>query len=179
MIIAVLVPFSRMYVGVHTPADVVVAAVMAVLLLFLLRPVYTNQGKAMPALLLAMLVLAVGLLVFVTAYPFPADIDTHNLSSGVKNAYTLLGCLLGLVVVYILDESWLHFPVKAVWWAQVLKVAGGLLLVLAVKSGLKTPLNDVFGEHIGRAVRYFMIVIAAGAVWPLTFRWFYKLGKRA
>ncbi|MBO5318096.1 MAG: phosphatase PAP2 family protein [Oscillospiraceae bacterium] len=177
--IALLVPFSRMYIGVHTPEDVAVAAVMAVLLLLLLRPVYTKQGRTMPYLLLVMLLLALGLLVFVTAYPFPGDIDAHNLASGVKNAYTLLGCLFGLLLVYILDEKWLDFPVKAVWWAQILKVAGGLLLVLAVKNGMKTPLNSVFGEQIGRAVRYFMMVLAAGVVWPLTFRWFSKLGKKA
>ena len=38
ILIAILVPFSRMYVGVHTPLDVLVAAVMAVLLIFVLRP---------------------------------------------------------------------------------------------------------------------------------------------
>ena len=37
--IAVLVPFSRMYIGVHTPKDVLVAAAMAVALIFLLSQV--------------------------------------------------------------------------------------------------------------------------------------------
>ena len=111
-------------------------------------------------------------------YPFPADIDPHNMASGLKNAYTLLGSLLGLVAVYIVDENWLHFPTKAVWWVQVLKVAVGLALVLAVKSGLKAPLEALCGELAGRAVRYFLIVIVAGIVWPLSFRWLAGLGKK-
>ena len=177
--IAVLVPLSRMYIGVHTPLDVLVAAAMAIVLIFVLKPIFLgNARKGIPAMLCVMTVLAVGFLCFVEFYKFPEDIDIHNLESGYKNAYTLLGALLGLIVVYIVDEKWNHFSTKAVWWAQVLKVLIGLVLVLAVKSGLKTPLNFVFGEAVGRAARYFLIVIVAGAVWPLSFRFFAKLGNK-
>ena len=179
IIIAVLAPFSRMYVGVHTPLDVVVAAVMAVALIILLKPVVLGKTKKyIPALLIGMTVLAAGFLCFVELFPFPADIDPHNLESGLKNAYTLSGALLGLLFVYIADEKWLNFDVKAVWWAQILKVALGLGLVLAVKSGLKTPLNALLGESVGRSARYFLIVVVAGILWPLTFRWFAKLGNK-
>lgn len=179
MAACVLVPFSRMYIGVHTPADVLVAAAMAVALIFVLRPVvFKKEGKYIPYLLGIMTVLAVAFLCFVEFYPFPADVDAHNLASGIKNAYTLLGSLLGLLIVYIVDEKWLHFPVKAVWWAQIIKIAIGLGLVLAVKSGLKVPLNALFGESVGRAARYFLIVVVAGTLWPLSFKWFSKLGAK-
>ena len=179
IVIAILVPFSRMYIGVHTPLDVLVAAAMAVALIFVLRPVMLgHEGKYIPWLLGIMTVLAVAFLCFVEVYPFPADIDAHNMASGVKNAYTLLGALLAFLIVYLVDEKWLHFPVRAVWWAQIIKVGVGLGLVLAVKSGLKTPLNALFGESVGRAVRYFLLVIVAGVLWPLTFQWFAKLGAK-
>lgn len=179
ILIAVLVPFSRMYIGVHTPADVIVAAGLAVALIILLRPVvFAENDKYMPLLLGCMLVLSVGYMCFVSFYPFPVDTDVHNMESGVKNAYTLLGALIGMIVVYIVDKKWLNFSTEAVWWAQILKVIGGLLVVLAVKSGLKTPLNAMFGESIGRSARYCLIVLVAGIVWPLTFKWFSKLGKK-
>lgn len=179
IIVAVLVPFSRMYIGVHTPVDVLVAAAMAVALILLLKPVFLGEKKNLiPCLLGVMTAVAVAFMCYVEFYPFPADMDEHNMASGVKNAYTLLGALLGLLVVYIVDEKWLKFKVDAVWWAQLLKVGIGLLLVLAVKSGLKTPLNLLFGESVGRSIRYFLIVIVAGVIWPLSFRWFAKLGKK-
>lgn len=175
-LIAVLVPFSRMYIGVHTPLDVGVAVLIALILILVLRPVvFGRNGKNMPFVLAGMSVLAVAYLCYVEFYPFPVDIDAHNLESGIENAYTLLGALIGFCVVYIVDEKWLNFSVKAVWWAQVLKVLFGLVLVLIVKSGLKAPLNILFGESVGRAVRYFAIVIVAGIVWPLSFRLFGKL----
>lgn len=177
--VVVLVPFSRMYIGVHTPLDVGVAAAMAAVLIFVLKPVILGKNeRVFPIFLGIMVAVSVAFLCFVELYPFPADIDPHNMASGLKNAYTLLGSLLGLVFVYIVDTRLLHFPTKAVWWAQVIKVAIGLGLVLAVKSGLKTPLEAAFGALVGRAVRYFVIVLVAGVGWPLTFRWFAKLGKK-
>lgn len=179
ILIAVLVPFSRMYIGVHTPADVLVAAAMALALIFALRPIILKKdGKYIPHLLGIMTVLAVSFLCYVEFYPFPADVDTHNLASGIKNAYTLLGSLLGLLLVYVADRKWVNFPVKAVWWAQILKILIGLGLVLGVKSGTKELLNGLFGESVGRAARYFLIVVVAGVLWPLTFKWFSKLGAK-
>ncbi len=179
IVIAVLVPFSRMYIGVHTPLDVLTAAAIAVALIVLLRPVVLgSDGKYIPHLLAGMTALAVGYVLFVEIYPFPADIDLTNLASGTENAYTLLGAIFGMIVVYIVDTKWLNFRTKGVWWTQILKVAGGLVLVLAVKSGTKEILNSIMGEFAGRAVRYFLTVITAGIIWPLTFTWFELLGYR-
>lgn len=175
----VLVPLSRMYLGVHTPLDVGVAAAMAGLLIFGLKPIILGKNeRVFPIFLGIMVAVAAAFLCFVELYPFPADIDPHNMTSGLKNAYTLMGSLLGLVAVYIVDTKWLSFPTKAVWWAQTIKVVLGFGLVLIVKSGFKAPLEAAFGALIGRSIRYFLIVVVAGMVWPLTFNWFAKFGSK-
>lgn len=177
--VVILVPFSRMYIGVHTPLDVGVAAAMAAVLIIVLKPLILGKNKRVfPVFLGIMVAVSVAFLCFVECYQFPADIDPHNMESGLKNAYTLLGSILGMVVVYVVDEKWLHFPTEAVWWAQIIKVAAGLGLVLAVKNGLKAPIEGLLGNLVGRSVRYFLIVVVAGVVWPLTFQWFAKLGKK-
>ena len=168
-----------MYIGVHTPADVLVGSGMALtLVLALRRPVLEGGMKAMKVLIGLMLAMAVGLLLYVEAYPFPADVDAHNLASGVKNAYTMLGCLVGVAIVYVAERTYVNFDTKAVWWAQILKAVLGLALVLAVKEGLRGPLELIMPQYPARAVRYFLIVAVAGLVWPMTFRWFGKLGGR-
>ncbi len=175
--VAVLVPFSRMYLGVHTPYDVGAAALMAVALIFALRPV--AEGKGIPWLILGMTACAGAYLAYVELFPFPADVDPENLASGVKNAYTLFGAVLGLNLVYWADEKWLHFPERAVWWAQLLKVAGGLAAVLLVKEGLKPILALILpGSQAATAIRYFVVVLAAGIAWPMTFPWFAALGRK-
>lgn len=179
ILLAALVGFSRMYLGVHTPQDVLVAAATAVILIFALRPLILKEGKyRMPLLLLAVTAVAAGYLCFVHLYPFPADVDQSNLSHGTENAYTMLGCVVGFLMVYYVDKKWLNFPVKAAWWAQIVKVVVGLCLVLAVKSGLKEPLNLLLGGYFGRAVRYFLIVLVAGILWPMSFRLFARTGRK-
>ena len=178
--VAILVPFSRMYIGVHFPSDVLTAAVMAVALMIVMRPlVLGHDGKYIPVIFAVGVVLSLAFLAYVELYPFPENTDAHNLESAVKNAYTLLGCLIGLLVAFYVDEKKLHFPVKAVWWAQILKVVIGLALVLAVKEGSKSILEALFAGHMAaRGVRYFLVVIVAGVMWPMTFPWFAGLGKK-
>ena len=99
--LCLLVPFSRLYLGVHTPADVAVSFALALLLVFGMYPVIrkavTSPGT-MRLLLAGMVAVAALLLAFVTYYPFPADVDVTNLEHGMKNAYTMLGCMAGLWV---------------------------------------------------------------------------------
>lgn len=177
--IAVLVPVSRMYVGVHTPLDVGVGALIALVLMFAVRPfVYSDKKCMMPILIGILSTLTIAYLSFVFLYDFPSDVDVTNLVHGRENACTMAGCIIGMIVVYLVDEKWLHFPTKAIWWAQIIKIAIGLCLILAVKSGMKGILNGFFGDMAGRAVRYFLIVLVAGVLWPMTFRYFEKLGKK-
>ncbi len=180
IVLAALVAFSRMYLGVHTPLDVGVGILISVVLVFALRPlVLNNQKKRMPWLLAGMILLGIGYLCYLLFWPFSDAVKADdNYLHGLENAYTLLGALTGLVIVYIVDEKWLNFSTKAVWWAQILKVVLGLALVLIVKSGMKGLLNMLLGESLGRMVRYCLIVVVAGILWPLTFRWFSKLGKK-
>lgn len=177
--IIALVAFSRMYLGVHTPLDVVVSLLVGLLLVLILRPVFAteeNFKKFMPWVVVISVILSCGFLAYVLSIANDANLDPHNYQSGLKNACTLLGCTAGLVVVHFVDSKFINFDTKAKWYAQILKLVIGLAGVLAIKSGLSAPLTALFGnEYIARAVRYFLIVIFAGAVWPLTFKKFSKM----
>ena len=62
---------------------------------------------------------------------------------------------------------------------QVLKLVLGLALLLGIRAGLKSVLVALFaGSQAESFVRYFVIVIFAGIVWPLSFPFFAKLGKK-
>lgn len=177
--IAVLVPFSRMYIGVHTPADVLVGSGISLVLIFALHPlVFREDGKGMQWLITGMVILSLVYLLYVECWPFPADTDPENLASGLKNAYTLFGCTLAVAIVYPADRKWLDFSTDALWWAQILKVVLGLAAVLAVKEGMRTPLEMVLPMLTARAARYFLVVLTAGLLWPMTFRFFGKLGRK-
>ena len=172
IVVAVLVPLSRMYLGVHTPLDVGVAAVIAVALVFTLYPLMERSDSrhgVMGAVLAVMLALAVGYLLFVSLYPFPADVDAANLASGVENAWKLLGATVGMLVGWWLDVRFIHFDTRAVWYVQLIKLVGGLALLLGIRAALKAPLAAALGAGAGGAVRYGVMVLFAAAVWPMVF----------
>ena len=78
-----------------------------------------------------------------------------------------------------LDRKYINFPTEAVWWAQIIKVAVGLGVTVGIKAALKAPLLALFGGHsVAHGVRYFVVILFAGLIWPMTFKFFSKLGRR-
>ena len=181
VVLVLLVAFSRMYLGVHTPLDVGVSLGIGAVLVLVLWPL-VRSAEEKPArmlwVLLGMLACSVAFLLFMESYQFPADTDAHNLESAVANAWKLSGATVGMLIACWLDQKYIRFETKAIWWVQLIKVAVGLALVVAIKSGLKAPLIALIG-HAGaaNAVRYGLMVLFAGAVWPLAFPLLRKLEK--
>ena len=186
IVLCVLAPLSRMYLGVHTPQDVLVSAAVALILTFGFYPALSkafNSGDAgkrtMRLFMTGAVVLSIAFLFFVNLYSFPSDIDAHNLQSGTKNAYKMLGCLLGLWLSYEVDSAYIHFDTQAVWWAQIIKLLLGLLPVIAIKAGLKEQLYALISSpYVADCVRYFLLTSFAGCVWPTTFQFWSKLGRK-
>ena len=181
-LLILLVAFSRMYLGVHTPLDVGVSLLIGALLIFVLYPIcdrlFRNEEVLRFALALAVLMSACFVL-YTELFPFPANIDAHNLAEGQKNAYTLLGCSLGLFVSCLVDNRWLNFKTNAPFLGQLVKLVVGAGIALAIKAVLKAPLLSLFGGHaLATALRYFIVVVFAGVLWPLTFPLWAMLGKR-
>ena len=184
LVVITLVAFSRMYLGVHTPQDVSVSLFIAAALIVVLYPFYFDElryTRRMPWIVGICLALAIGFVVFVNVIPvdlFDTEAKLENLYSGMKNAATLFGCIIGLCVIYPIERFFVKFETQAPWYSQILKLVLGFGGILAIKEGLKTPLKLLCGlfvedpEFLARGIRYFLIVVFAGIVWPLTFKFF-------
>ncbi len=179
--VLLLVSVSRMYLGVHTPADVGVSFVVAVVLVFVLYPLIESTlwfpNRIYP-ILGGMLAFSLAFVGFMEFFPFPAGIDPENLAHAVKNAYSMAGAVGGMLLVSVFDGRVLQFSNRAPWWGQAIKLLGGLVLVVLVKSLLKEPLLALFGGHeAAHAVRYLLMVLMAGCLWPMTFRFFERYSR--
>lgn len=172
--LAILVPISRMYLGVHTPLDVSVASVTALVLVTVLYPVIEQTEKhprMLTGLLVALCVIAAGYVAYVSLHTFPADIDAANLASGTENAWKLLGATAGMLLGSCLERRFVHFETKAPFWVQCVKLVGGLALLVGIRAGLKGPFLVLFGHAgLAGATRYLVMVVFAAAVWPMVFR---------
>ncbi len=178
IVLCILVPVSRMYLGVHTPMDVGVSVIVALALVFGMYPLVkksTEKPAYMRILFAAMILVSVGYLLFVHLYNFPSDVDADNLEHGIKNAYTMLGCISALWLTFEIESRFINFKTEAVWWAQIIKVAVGFGILIGIKAGLKAPLHSLIGNaNIADGIRYFLMTAFAGILWPLTFKFFKK-----
>lgn len=178
VVIALLIAFSRMYLGVHTPLDVGVSLIVAtVLVLALYRPMM--RVRSLTKLWLLALIPTLLYLFYADAVA-RASLPLPEYAEAVKNGWCMLGAITGCAAIAFVDEHFIGFETKAVWWAQILKVVFGLALVVAVKSLLKAPLYALLGQGSGvaDAIRYCAMVLAAGALWPMSFAYFARLGKK-
>ena len=182
IILCVLIPLSRLYLGVHTPLDVGVSLLIALVLIFTLYPFIRkcfDDTKKMRIFLIGMIILSGLYLAFVLLYNFPKDTDTDNLSHGIKNAYTMLGCTLGIYISFEIDRKYINFDTDGNFLCQCLKLILGIISLLGIKEGLKYPLSLIFGgSYASDCIRYLLLVIFAGCIWPLTFNWFKKIGVK-
>lgn len=178
VVIALLIAFSRMYLGVHTPLDVGVSLIVAaVLVLALYRPMM--RVRSLTKLWLLALIPTILYLFYADAVA-RASLPLPEYAEAVKNGWCMLGAISGCAAIAFVDEHFIGFETKAVWWVQILKVVFGLALVVAVKSLLKAPLYALLGQGSGiaDAIRYCAMVLAAGALWPVSFAYFARLGKK-
>ncbi|MBQ7906474.1 MAG: phosphatase PAP2 family protein [Clostridia bacterium] len=175
--LCVLIPFSRMYLGVHTPKDVLVSVVIALMLVFLLRPVVywaTDRLRNMMIFLGIMTSLCVIFILFM--YLAPLDFVAEYHESGLENGFTLLGALFGMLVAYPIESKFIGFEVEGRWYTQIFKCIAGLPLCLVLMELLKLPLDNLIPvPFLGRVIRYSVVVMFAVVVYPLTFKLWRKL----
>ena len=182
MALALLIPFSRLYLGVHMPLDVGVSFLIGWLLVLAFYPLLEeigHRGEVLERIWLILLVPAALFLLYALRVRAGASGDAANFDHAVKTAWTMLGLVLGAIVSVFADRHYTRFETQAVWWAQILKVVLGLALTLAGRVALKAPLTAAFGANsVGDGIRYFAVVLMAGTLWPMTFGWFSLMGRK-
>jgi len=164
ILLIVLIGFSRMYVGVHFPQDVVGGLIVGIIYLIvwiLVEPgVMAWLSKQTPSMKYALAVLV------------PLAIW---LVKPVESTAVPMGAALGLGVGYVLEGQTIGFSVSGSTLRRILRGTIGLVIVLVFYFGL-SPIFDTFDESMGenmenvwRLVRYALIGFAGGWFMPWVF----------
>jgi membrane-associated phospholipid phosphatase len=163
-LLVILIGFSRIYLGVHFPQDVIGGLIvgLAYLLLWVTVEPYARAwlSERGPGWRYALAVLVP--LVMFLLYP-------------VKSTATPIGAVIGLGVGFVLEGQNLRFIVAGAWWRRVLRGVVGLIAVLIAYVGL-SALFGLFDESIGawmeivwRVIRYTLVGFVGGWVAPWLF----------
>ncbi len=182
IVLILLVAFSRLYLGVHTPLDVGVSLITGIITVFLFSFLFkkSEENKKLIYVLYGLIVaFAIGLVCFVEFMPKTSanvpEFDAH----GLKSAYTLLGATVGITISYFIERKYINFDTKATLTMQILKCAIGLGIVIGIRALLKTPLYNLFsGHYAADAIRYLIVALFAGCIYPMTFKFFNRKSNK-
>lgn len=162
-LVAVLIPlvaFSRLYLGVHYPTDVIVGAAFGVGMAFLGDYLF-ERVKDVKKLYLAVLLIFAPFIVYFL-------IVAHERFAGFFKAFGMLG---GLTLIAFLQEKSKPLSYDVPWWKKLLRIVIGVALAFALKEGLK--IFETGGVHVDLVLdtlRYFVVVFAVGYLCPLLFQ---------
>jgi len=174
-----LISLSRLYLGVHFPGDVLVGWALGLLVLggFLwLKPRLTPRLSAWSLgkhILAAVLVSAAVLVLYLVAAAIPAGEparfgDFFNVAHAqvVDAAGSIAGMILGAWIGLAVEERRVRFSTAGTFWQRALRLVIGLLILVALRFGLKA----IFPDDLGfRVFRYALMLLWVALAWPWLF----------
>lgn len=169
VLVVLLIGFSRMYLGVHFPTDVLGGWLIALLMIFLFArgerwavPWLNKQSAARQIGIgfgISMIMILVGWLVglLVALSPDPAEWAQYSILARSNTSYfTLSGALFGAAAGYVLMRHHAAFQTKGSWWQKLLRYLLGIVGVLVIYLGLDILFGLIAMDEtaLGLGLRY-------------------------
>lgn len=152
----VLVPISRLYLGVHFPGDVVIGLILGLVLAAACGLLYDKLSNT-KWFYIACGIIAVCVIPFIVL-----NWNTPN----TKDLFNCYGLFLGIVLSFFIEEKWINFTMDVVWWKKLLRVVAGGVVAVAFKEGLKLIMPD---HNAFQFLRYFLLTVAGVGIVPFFF----------
>ena len=151
-IMIILIGFSRLYLGVHYPKDVIVGGILGVLTSLICYKLYNRFENKM-------LLYVITFIVFIPALTFAHSADF------IKGMGTYLGFVIGMYI----EKKYVNFSIEGSTTVKVIRVLLGILILLVLQVGLKAIFPS---ETIFSFIRYSLISLVGIGVYPMVFKKF-------
>lgn len=168
-----LIAFSRMYLGVHTPKDVLVSIGISLFfswLVFHFQEALLDSNRYAKWICALLLLASLAVSVYALTLLNAGTIDLKYASDCCKAA----GAGFGFAIGWYIERTYLSFHTQTkTLWGQILKLFIGLGVALFIKSVMKS----LFGPSIFmKMFQYFLLVLWVLVIYPYCFT---KLRKNA
>ena len=161
-----LVAFSRMYLGVHTPVDVMGSLVLAVPLVWGMGQLYDwterNLSRAW-RVLAGVLLVAVATWLFVSFKPMPEGTE----AGFAKDAFRAVAALTGFFWAWFVERKWIRFDPARLGGYGMVAVVVGLLVLSLMLSNLRRLLAPFLGGEWAAYVAAAANPVWIFVIWPL------------
>lgn len=159
-IIALLVAFSRMYLGQHYLTDVITGLAVGVGVAFLTRYLYRYIGdkESIVALCILPIVLA-------ALFIYPRELFTYDLTHA--KIYKYIGLISSVIIGYVIEKKYIKFDIRATALFNIFKVVFGLASTWAIYWIFDTILPDIL-------ILKFLTTFITGMYFSCGVMWFFK-----
>lgn len=160
-----LIGFSRMYLGVHTPKDVLVSMGLTLVLSFLIFRIPSNflmDSKKAPTISLTLFLASGALLVYGSILYWNHIADPEMAADALKAAGAGLGFALG----FYLERRFLDFSTPSSRKEKGMRFTVGLLSVALLMGIFELTIKNFL---IGDIIAYFLLILWIVALYPLIF----------
>jgi len=171
--IVALIAFSRLYLGVHYLADVLVSLAIGIAAIWLAlkfiteEPISIKREMAIAGSIAFIALIVIGVVAFLYYGGFVLAIQ-------MRDSVIAAGAALGFAVGMFVERNYIRFSVKAQNLPmQLVKVVLGIVGVVAIQEGVRVLGTSLFVD----GMRYFLMVIWLVVVFPLIIKKFFT--KRA
>ena len=174
-----LVMFSRNYLGVHTPQDVVIGALLGFLGIYISGRLlnYMDKHPEKDNLVMFLSGLAgVLTLVYVSYKPYPMDyVDGKLLVDPVKmtvDAWGDAGGLAVLAIAWYIEKRFVKFTPTGFNVKGVILCIIGLIPLWWGVYSLRGVVSGVLGKHLGKLAAQSIMLFYIMIIWPLVLKMF-------
>ena len=181
IVLILLTGFSRNFLGVHTPQDVIIGITEAVVVIFLIGRLMKWLGeneKRADIMTVIGILFVIGTLFYVKLKPYPMDyLEDGELlvdpKSMMNDSFKACGAAFGLLIGSFVERHYIHFRVPKGAKLPPLLVGVGLGILYGWKYYFAgATVIPLFGKHWGNLLARFLMVFFAVAVWPMVIRRF-------
>jgi membrane-associated phospholipid phosphatase len=174
-IMAMLIGFSRNFLGVHTPQDVIVSAMISIALIFLTGWLFTTieRGGARDLIFVGVSVfIGAALLVYASVKPYPAtfaDGSPTDITAMAADSFKQAGTLLGFLIGWIIERRFIKFELPANKPRAVFRLVYGLIFMIVADM---LAAEAFAGAHVwakGFALNFISFFVVT-AVYPAAFK---------
>ena len=179
-IIAILVTmFSRNYLGVHTPQDVLVGFAASALCLWIVAKVFAYldaHPEKEDMFLVLCLVLGALSFVYISVKSYPMDyVDGKLLVDPDSMTVDAWGDIIGLVALAVgryIERKWVKFEVTGVNVKGVVLCVIGMIPLYFLIINYKGYANPVIGKHWAKLTQQVLISLYVVLLWPVVLKLF-------
>jgi len=187
LVIVALVAFSRIFLGVHTPQDILVGIGAGILVMWLtgklMSWVETHPEKDWIVVCIG-IGLTAALAVYAAVKPYPEDYDANGklIVDGAKMAndtFKAVGWVVAFLTGWVLERRFVGFSTEVSVQKKLMRAVSGLLGFYAVSLILMPWIKEWLPGPAGTIISCFVQMLYISFLFPWCIKHFEKNGSRA